>query len=120
MKLKIASDITKEVIKQGKKNRGYLYNRTKDCDKEKAFADMWEKENQPCSWVDQGFGLLQNLFIENRNMNIKHKIILDEASRYITATAIQWLGTKCGWSFLGKALKECGYKIVENESKISL
>ena len=94
-------------------NRGHCYNRTKTCQREKSFADNWESENEPLHYINNGHGLLQDLFIERKGFTDRtmiHEITEDE--RMVCATVVQWLGTNCGMSFLGRALNQCGYEII--------
>ena len=101
-------------------NRGIRHKRTEFIDpynqinKEKIFADAWEEENIPKSWLNQGYGCLQNHFITRPNfhtMEATHKINLRE--RMIVATIIQWLGTNVGWCWLNETVEKCGYKIIK-------
>jgi hypothetical protein len=88
--------------------------------REKFFAEMWEEENKPRPGIDYGFGILQDLFIESQGQfglgtKCLHKISAEEAM--ITATAIQWLGSNCGFAFLQEVLNKCGYRIKKKETK---
>lgn len=94
-----------------KKDRGFMFERTQQDggDLEKAFAEHWEDENEVRPWLNQGHGLLQNLFF--KGSRCCH--VVNAAERYVAATVIQWLGTNCGFSFLQEVLRKCGYYITE-------
>lgn len=105
--------IQTEFHRQGA-NRGFKYERTKweRGDLEKAFADHWEDENEVRAWLNQGHGLLQNLFFDGEHFpRCTH--VVTPSERYVAATVIQWLGTNCGFAFLQECLRECGYYITE-------
>lgn len=95
----------------GVKNRGCFYERTEFGDLEKSFADHWEAENKPNpSYHD---GILQTLFFRSQ-WRVEH--IVTPMERYVAATAIQWLGTNCGFAFLQQCLKAVGLRIVQDET----
>lgn len=112
MKIEIVPEILDDAIKNGKINKGRFYRRIEFNDREKAFADLWQEENRKKIYKNSGQGILQDLFID-----YKINIIINPIIRYIVATIIQWLGSNCGWWFLGEALKRCGYKIVKMEKR---
>lgn len=91
-------------------NEGLFYERTKTNDREKAFSDLWKKENKIESWVNQGHGTLQNIVIGKDQLPLFY---ITKNDRIIVATVVQWLGTNIGFNFLERALKKCGYKIVQ-------
>jgi len=92
-------------------NEGLFYERTKTNDREKAFSDLWKKENKIESWINQGQGTLQNIVIGKDNVPLFY---ITKNDRIIVATVVQWLGTNIGFNFLERALKKCGYKIIES------
>ena len=98
-------------------NRSWKYRRTAFNDREKAFAESWEKENVPQHGLNYGHGILQDLFFtgspwfSNLNSRAKAIKIISRRERMIVATVIQWLGTNCGWCFLEETLRSCGYRI---------
>lgn len=96
-----------------KRDRGFMFERTKWNDLEKAFATHWEQENEVKAWLNQGHGLLQNLFFMDRGMFERCVHVVTPGERYVAATAIQWLGTNCGFAFLQEALRDCGYYITK-------
>lgn len=96
-----------------KKDRGFCYERTKWNDLEKAFADHWEEENEVRPWLNQGHGLLQNLFFTGEWLFSRCVHVITPGERYVAATVIQWLGTNCGFGFLQGVLRECGYCITK-------
>src|SRR6266436_2577933 len=93
--------------RQAKKsvNRGAEYARVKYNPREAAFAKAWEKENEPNAHINYGHGILQDLFSKPDPIfwmtigGVATKVITDD-ERIVTATAIQWLGSNCGWCFL--------------------
>jgi hypothetical protein len=95
-------------------NEGYRKDRIEHCEREKAFHDQWLKENIPHSWINNGHGILQDLFIERDGFLESRRIVehITNRDRYIVATIIQWLGTNCGMCFLGEALERFGARIV--------
>lgn len=113
--------------KLGNRHMGFMWERTKYKDKrygsknmEKVFYQQWKKECKPSPGVNQGHGMLQNLFFKPREHTLWHpKNILYITSRekFIVATVMQWLGTNVGFNFLQTCLDKCGYKIVKKENK---
>lgn len=103
----------------GKKNRGYMYRRVFYNEREKAFADQWEKECRPIRGINFGQGILQDLFFEQRGPfnNVKAVLWITYRDRYVVATIVQWLGSNCGMSFLHESLKRFGYKITKIEDR---
>lgn len=101
------------------RNRGYDYRRTfyqHGNNRERVFADKWEEENKPISWLNHGWGSLQDLFFEYHPPFDRLGIatcakVLTNRDRMVAATAIQWLGTNCGWRWLEETLLKCGYKL---------
>lgn len=100
-------------------NRSNDYARTQHNPREAAFAAAWEKENEPCNHINYGNGILQDLFCTGSRFGIQGvtatKVLTDD-ERMVTATAIQWLGTNCGWCFLEEVVNKCGYKLVRVDS----
>ena len=103
-------------------NRGRNHRRTKwvsrlrphEPNREKVFAEEWEKENKPHNFWNFGFGILQDLFIDRDPQFLfryvcSHRI--SNRERMIVATAIQWLGTNCGFCWLQETLRKCGYEL---------
>jgi hypothetical protein len=118
-------DIMDLAIKQDSwdANKGHRWERVKDNDRELAFYEQWLEENEPKSYMNNGQGILQDLFIErNENAtsigNRKWVEIITNRDRMIVATIIQWLGSNVGFSFLHEALRRCGYTIVQSERKV--
>lgn len=95
------------------KNKGRFHDRTKYGPLEKAFADLWEKENEMDSNINYGNGVLQGLFSERARWQIIHRHEVSDDERMIAATVVQWLGTNCGRAFMEEALGKCGLKITE-------
>lgn len=102
-------------------HRGKWHNRTMDdCHHgrlEKAFAEAWEKENNPSSMLNYGVGTGVGLLcMEPSEMAITfggfaqvRELTQEEATAM--ATAIQWLGSNCGFCFLSMVLEQCGYVV---------
>lgn len=108
------------IKKNGSKNKGWLTERLKfnPKDLENAFSSHWIKENKPEAGINQGKGILQNLFYSHvppQALMFRGKKLLKITfrDRLIVATVIQWLGTNCGLCFLREALKKAGYEIVK-------
>jgi len=102
-------------------NRSIDYHRTKYKDGnallEKAFADHWEKENEPITGLNHGNGILQDLMLDRTYDVCGYKEVdwLTNKERQVAATAIQWLGTNCGFNFLQGVLKSAGYSLNTKE-----
>lgn len=99
-------------------HRSMDFRRRAHCVREEAFGLLWEYENQRRPGISFGHGILQDLMVDQRNgpdrfAPWKHRINNRDAA--IVATVIQWLGTNVGWSFLDRALRMCGKKIVDIE-----
>jgi len=83
-------------------------------DLEIAFAEKWEKENECRPGINSGHGILQDLYLTQKDG--KYQWITNE-ERIAAATAIQWLGTNCGFCFLNTVLEKCGYRIYDEEAR---
>jgi hypothetical protein len=96
---------------------GIRPERCKDNPREAAFQKKWLIENK----IDRlnGNGTLQQLFIDSKLGLFQDELRLEinQRDRMVVATVIQWLGSNVGWCFLEETLKECGYRIVKNETK---
>jgi hypothetical protein len=105
------------------RNRGWWHERTAWVDpnrptvpnREKVFADEWEKLNERDPGRNYGQGTLQDLFFEPRggcDTRLPRMLhVLSSAERVVAATAIQWLGTNCGWGWLSDVFRKLGYEI---------
>lgn len=95
-------------------HRGYYYDRIKheSSAREKAFIDAWEKECELRPGINSGFGLLQDLFIDEIGsfLNEKVKYVITQHDAWIVATAIQWLGSNVGMCFFGEVFEKMGYE----------
>lgn len=119
-KIESEKDLEKFIKNRGHKNIGYMHHRMKfDCEqsnREKALSRLWRKENQKRHWLNCGFGVLQDLFFNSAHFD-RTKIFplttITKRDRVIAATVVQWLGSNCGFTFLCKAMDNCGYKIVK-------
>jgi hypothetical protein len=105
-------------INSWKANVGYRAKRVEDNEREKAFQEQWLKENEPLPWINNGNGMLQDLFIEPGIGVFDRKVItvINDRDRMMVATIIQWLGSTCGMSFLHQSLKRFNAHIVFNNS----
>lgn len=103
-------------------HRGIDYKRTKveypdHTNREKVFADEWEKENIARPGLNYGMGILQDLMVIDKSPSLppyrklKVPFWITKRDAAITATVIQWLGSNVGFSFLTVCLRKCGYEI---------
>lgn len=87
--------------------------------KEKVFADKWLATNNPPSFVNGGVGTLTWLLCSRASKTpsffngyeIDHHLTQEEATA--AASAIQWLGTSCGWCWLEECIRDCGFDVVQ-------
>ena len=112
--------------RKAKRRRGLLHHsldrrrlKWERGDLEKAFADLWEKQN------DRGrysCGTLQQLMVQFNEVGYTTHSAFEIKQRdaVIAATAIQWLGTNCGFAFLVHALRKCNYDVVVRRVKPEL
>lgn len=97
---------------------GLDYQRTQHNHREAAFAAEWALENRANPGVNFGGGILCDLMVDQSKVDIFHRATgerrahIGQHEATVVATAIQWLATNCGMSFLERALKNCGYKVV--------
>lgn len=98
-------------------NMGYRAERIEHNPIEKAFHDLWLKWNEPKPGINNGHGILQDLFIERDNNMFSRKWVaeISPRERWIVATIIQWLGTNVGMSFLYEVFREVDMKIVNSK-----
>lgn len=107
-----------------------------DClylNREQVFAQAWEEENRPRRWLNWGMGILQDLMVTDRKAkkgdysvpdslavftSLRVAFKLSTRDRVIAATAIQWLGTNVGFSWLCEVLGKCGYEVRKKEEKV--
>lgn len=90
-------------------------------DREEAFIKLWDKENNPPSWLNGGIGILEHLLhretdasaMDHRRFN--GDLTQEEATN--AATVVQWLGTSCGWDFLRQCVEACGHDLVPRKEK---
>lgn len=97
-------------------NKGYKHERVKDNPREMAFYEQWLKENEPRRYINNGQGILQDLFIERDGFMghvRRYEVEINNRDRYIVATIIQWLGSNVGMGFLHSALARFNAHIVE-------
>ena len=100
-------------------NKGLRVKRARTGEMENIFAISWIEENKPISWLNQGRGVLQNLFIGTEELwpfqDSYYIKLITKRERMIVATVVQWLGSNCGFCFLQKTLRKCGYRIVKED-----
>lgn len=110
-------------------HRGLNYRRTETVydgwtNREKLFADEWEKENdyELRSNVNYGMGILQDLMVEQKGDPFELwyypktcTFIIKKRDAAIVATVIQWLGSNVGFCFLTTCLEKCGYTLTKKE-----
>jgi hypothetical protein len=85
---------------------------------EAVFAEEWEETCQPRPGVNFGWGTLQDLMVRQREgdglfLRGRVPFWITKRERIIVATVVQWLGTACGFAFLQKCLRRCGYRLVD-------
>lgn len=95
---------------------GYRVERCRFGLLERIFCEEWQKECRPARGLNFGFGLLQDLFIDNggkpgRLSGLRFILIPSQREAYIVATVVQWLGTNVGFSFLLRCLQKAGLTI---------
>jgi len=127
-----------------RQNIGFRAYRTKyrhpdgKVNRERIFQEEWNKENRSRPGINYGSGLLQDLFVcDYSDSDTKERKAFDGPDRddnptmlplwrglvyaitprehRIAATLIQWFGTNCGWGFLERCLKRCGFNLQEME-----
>lgn len=89
--------------------------------KEKVFAEAWKKANDPPGFLNGGNGVLLLLLCTmpanapwGPGYRISRHLTQEEATA--AASAIQWLGTNCGWCWLEETIRDCGFDIVPHMS----
>lgn len=99
------------------KHEGLHARRLKDDNpREEIFARRWAKQNE----VGPGLrnGTLEHLLGDGKN---PHCMFADQPfdrhAAMVVATAMQWIGSPVGFSFVVEALKECGYDVVPIKGK---
>lgn len=114
-----------EIKKMGRQNKGFRYDRVNyksplfpdDVNREYVFYKHWRKQNKPVKGINQGFGILQDLFFDSTGNGVLsgNRMIekINHRDRWIVATVIQWLGTNVGFAFLQDCLKDCGYTLTK-------
>lgn len=86
--------------------------------KEKIFAEKWRATNNPSPFLNRGRGTLEWLLctkVEGKGQfpgqrTVQHRHLTQEEAT-AAASAIQWLGTNCGWCWLEECLRECDMHI---------
>lgn len=86
--------------------------------REKLFADKWLETNAPPAFMNGGRGTLEWLLctqftkdeLGNHQRFYRH---LTQPEATAAASAIQWLGTNCGWCWLEECIRACGCDIVQ-------
>lgn len=105
----------KTIKKIGRHNKGAYFGRIKfgclSSKREGAFSSAWREINKRVSFLNYGFGTLENLFIHHEKMFVVTALKIKSRDRFIAATVIQWLGTNVGFCWLEEVLGELGYKL---------
>jgi len=98
-------------------NKGFKHERIEHNPLEKAFFEQWMEENKPLAHINNGHGILQDLFIERTGELQQRKWIaeINNRDRWIVATVIQWLGTNVGMGFLRETFARVNMTIVEKK-----
>lgn len=76
--------------------------------RERALSTMWEQVNIPSPGVNNGRGVLEGIL----RFREEPFVPITQRDATVAATAIQWLGTNVGFSYLETALRDAGYKLV--------
>lgn len=93
----------------GKHARRYTYP-CEQSSREQVLAEEWQKTNNPPSFLNGGIGTLEWLLCTDEKQRLVRELTPEEATA--VASAIQWLGTNCGWCWLEDTVEKCGYRIV--------
>lgn len=102
-----------DFIALGLQDEGFKLDRINYNEREKAFSEVWKKENKQRAGYNYGNGILQDLFMERHQFNIESHFDIKAEHRFVAATIIQWLGSNCGMGFLHETLEKFGYKMTE-------
>lgn len=91
--------------------------------REKIFADKWKQENDPPPFLNSGIGILTHLLCSRPakfpSIPGGHEIYchLTQEEATAAASAIQWLGSNCGWCWLEDCIRACGFDVVMRRNK---
>lgn len=116
-------------------HRGLQYRRNKYPSnyRERVFSEEWEKECAAVRGTNYGQGILQDLMLVPNNhapdrfkglwptfdvfgwWGVRWAFVINQRDATIAATVVQWLGTNCGFCFLEKVLRRCGYRLVRDK-----
>lgn len=90
--------------------------------REKIFSDKWKSTNHPPSFLNRGMGTLLWLVCSRPSKSDTFFAPSHEIYRHLTqpeataaASAIQWLGSNCGWCWLEDCIRACGFDIVRSK-----
>jgi hypothetical protein len=93
------------------KHAGRMKYQCHSSDRERAFANGWAKQNERVAYLNGNRGLLEILLCTDpKEDRVERELTPAEATA--AATAIQWLGTHCGFCFLEKCLGDAGYSVI--------
>ena len=95
------------------KHVGASPHRLKSNPIEAVFAAEWEKQNTPAPSV-MSHGTLKFLLCSKGNGLVTRA--LSQAEATAAATAVQWLGSPVGFSWLKDTLQKAGYEVIESAS----
>jgi hypothetical protein len=73
---------------------------------EALWLKMWQIENNPPSWLNNGVGPLEHVLMRPPT----------DAEKTAVAAVIQWFGSNCGHCFIEEALKHAGYRLRFDET----
>jgi hypothetical protein len=109
---------TDEINTAGKQNKGFWFHRIKHpaSKLEKALYKRWRKENTRPS----GSTLPRLFYPQNPTVSTYPVPVvkITRRDRFIVATAIQWLGSNCGFCMLREALSDAGYDVVPKKKTV--
>lgn len=96
--------------------------------RERVFAEAWERENSIRPGINYGRGCLDDLMVvesqppHTRNVvdklgsrRLRRAFELTDRDRTIAATLVQWLGSNMGWAWLSGVIDRCGYRVVRKK-----
>lgn len=109
-------------------NRGFNWRRTKyqnvifpeEPNLEKIFSEEWECACDPKQGLNSGRGTLDALLVHHKShdhYSNPQMIYPTKRERMLVATAIQWLGTNCGFCFLRECLEKAGWSVVRKREE---
>ena len=86
-----------------------------DNPREVIFSKEWESHQHPPGFLNGGIGILHMLLYSQGNGRVNGDVTQEQAES--AATAIQWLGSPVGFSWLTETLGKMGYAVVQTGQK---